>query len=68
MARKSPPTREKRRQQGGRRRDRNRKPYVSPFGNRHYQVFGGGLLVIALGFITMGFGSITLAPLLMIVG
>ena len=68
MARKSPATRDKRKQQVSRRRDRKRKPYVSPFGNRHYQLFGGGLLVIAVGFVTMGFGSITLAPLLMIVG
>ena len=68
MARKASATREKRRPQSSRRRDRNRKPYTLPFQTRHYQLFGAGLLVILAGFITLGFGSITLAPLLMVVG
>ncbi|SVB99475.1 uncharacterized protein METZ01_LOCUS252329, partial [marine metagenome] len=44
------------------------KPYTLPFQSRHYQMFGVGLVTILAGFIALGFGSITLAPLLMVVG
>ncbi len=68
VARKASATREKRRLKSSRRLDRNRKPYTLPFQSRHYQMFGVGLVTILAGFIALGFGSITLAPLLMVVG
>ena len=42
--------------------------YEWPFGPRNYYVFGAGLLVIILGYITLATGSITLAPILLILG
>ncbi|MEE2710308.1 MAG: hypothetical protein VYA69_12015, partial [Gemmatimonadota bacterium] len=57
-----------RRQQSSRQRDRGRRPYTLPFQSRQYQMFGVGLLSILAGFITLGLGSITFAPLLMVLG
>ena len=68
MARKASVTRDKRRQQSSRRRDRGRRPYTLPFQSRQYHMFGVGLLSILAGFITLGLGSITFAPLLMVLG
>lgn len=39
-----------------------------PFSKRNYLVFGLGLLFIVVGFIALGLGSITLAPILLVVG
>ena len=39
-----------------------------PFGRRNYLLFGIGLVVIVVGFIALGMGSITLAPILLVLG
>ncbi len=39
-----------------------------PFGPRNYMIFGLGLLVIIVGYISLAAGSITLAPILLILG
>ena len=67
VARKASVTRDKRRLQSSRRRDRSR-TYTLPFQSRQYQMFGVGLLSILAGFITLGLGSISFAPLLMVLG
>lgn len=42
--------------------------YEWPFGPKNYIIFGAGLLVIILGYISLASGSITLAPILLILG
>ena len=39
-----------------------------PFGTRNYILMAAALGVIILGYIALGMGSITLAPLLLVVG
>ena len=39
-----------------------------PFGKRNYLVFALALMVIIIGYITLGQGSITLAPILLVLG
>ncbi len=39
-----------------------------PFGRRNYLFFGLGLVVLVVGFIALGMGSITLAPILLVLG
>ncbi len=39
-----------------------------PFGKRNYLVFALALVVIIIGYITLGQGSITLAPILLVLG
>lgn len=39
-----------------------------PFGPRNYMVFGAAMLSIILGYIALGKGSITLAPILLVLG
>ncbi len=39
-----------------------------PFGRKNYLVFVLGILVIVLGYILLGYGSITLAPILLVLG
>ena len=39
-----------------------------PFGPRNYIIFAVGLLVILVGYITLSAGSITLAPILLVLG
>ena len=39
-----------------------------PFGKRNYLVFALAVVVIAVGYITLGQGSITLAPILLVLG
>ena len=39
-----------------------------PFGPRNYILFAIGLLVIVVGYISLSAGSITLAPILLILG
>ncbi len=41
---------------------------VLPFTSRNYILFAIGLFVIVLGYITLGYGSITLAPILLVLG
>lgn len=39
-----------------------------PFTKRNYYILLAGLAVIILGYIALGMGSITLAPILLVVG
>lgn len=39
-----------------------------PFTKINYYIFGAGLLAIVLGYFTLSQGSITLAPLLLVLG
>ncbi|RKX29535.1 MAG: hypothetical protein DRP47_01485 [Candidatus Zixiibacteriota bacterium] len=39
-----------------------------PFGTRNYIVFAIALVVIILGYVTLAQGSLTLAPLLLVIG
>jgi len=39
-----------------------------PFGPRNYLIFGIGLLTIVAGYISLAAGSITLAPILLVLG
>jgi hypothetical protein len=41
---------------------------VLPFTRKNYILFAIGLLVIVLGYVTLGYGSITLAPILLVLG
>jgi hypothetical protein len=41
---------------------------ILPFTSKNYILFAIGLLVIVLGYITLGYGSITLAPILLVLG
>lgn len=39
-----------------------------PFGTRNYIAFAIAMIVIILGYITLGQGSITLSPILLVLG
>lgn len=39
-----------------------------PFTKMNYYIFAGGLLAIILGYFTLSQGSITLAPILLVLG
>ena len=39
-----------------------------PFGKKNYLVFALALVVIVIGYVTLGQGSITLAPILLVLG
>jgi hypothetical protein len=39
-----------------------------PFGPKNYYLFGAALLVIIIGYIALASGSITLAPMLLVLG
>ena len=39
-----------------------------PFGMKNYVAFGVAILVIAVGYILLGQGSITAAPILLVLG
>ena len=39
-----------------------------PFGPKNYMVFGAAMVTIILGYIALGKGSITLAPILLVLG
>jgi uncharacterized membrane protein HdeD (DUF308 family) len=39
-----------------------------PFGPRNYLFFGLGIVMIVVGYITLASGSITLAPILLVLG
>jgi hypothetical protein len=41
---------------------------VLPFTKKNYVLFALGLLVIVIGYVTLGYGSITLAPILLVLG
>lgn len=45
-----------------------RKPEEWPFGKKNWMILGAGLASIILGFITLASGSITLAPILLVLG
>lgn len=39
-----------------------------PFGRKNYLMFGIALLVIIIGYVLLAQGSITMAPLLLVIG
>jgi hypothetical protein len=39
-----------------------------PFTSRNYTWFGIGILIIVIGYVALGMGSITLAPILLVLG
>ncbi|UCE25699.1 MAG: hypothetical protein JSU74_06555 [Candidatus Zixiibacteriota bacterium] len=39
-----------------------------PYGKKNYLIFAAAMLVIIIGFITLAKGSITLAPILLVIG
>ncbi len=39
-----------------------------PFGTKNYLVFALALVVIVIGYVTLGYGSMTLAPVLLVLG
>lgn len=39
-----------------------------PFGKKNYLVFALALVVIVIGYVTLGYGSMTLAPVLLVLG
>ncbi len=41
---------------------------ILPFTRKNYLLFAVGLLVIVIGYVTLGYGSITLAPILLVLG
>jgi uncharacterized membrane protein len=41
---------------------------ILPFSRKNYFLFALGLLVIVVGYVTLGYGSITLAPILLVLG
>ena len=45
-----------------------REKSVLPFTRKNYILFAVGLLIITLGYVTLGYGSITLAPALLVLG
>ncbi len=46
----------------------NSEEFKWPFGARNYIFFGAAMVSIILGYITLGQGSITLAPILLVLG
>jgi hypothetical protein len=46
----------------------NKERFEWPFGPRNYLFFGIGLLIIIVGYISLAAGSITLAPILLVLG
>ena len=46
----------------------NSEEFKWPFGRRNYMFFGAAMLSIILGYIALGQGSITLAPILLVLG
>jgi hypothetical protein len=47
---------------------RPKEKFVLPFTSKNYILFAIGLVVIILGYITLAYGSITLAPILLVLG
>jgi len=48
--------------------ERYREKTLLPFTKKNYVLFAIGIFVIAIGYITLGYGSITLAPILLVLG
>ena len=47
---------------------KGKEKYTLPFGKKNLIWFGIGLLAIIVGYILLGSGSITLAPILLVLG
>jgi hypothetical protein len=48
--------------------ERYKEKSVLPFTKKNYILFAIGIFVIVIGYITLGYGSITLAPILLVLG
>ena len=49
-------------------KNNNSEEFKWPFGRRNYMFFGAAMLSIIVGYIALGQGSITLAPILLVLG
>jgi hypothetical protein len=49
-------------------KDEDKGRFEWPFGTKNYLFFGLGLVVIIVGYIALAAGSITLAPVLLVLG
>jgi hypothetical protein len=47
---------------------REKERAVLPFTKKNYILFTIGIFVIVIGYVTLGYGSITLAPILLVLG
>lgn len=47
---------------------KGKEKYSLPFGKKNLIWFGVAILVIVAGYIALGYGSITLAPILLVLG
>lgn len=47
---------------------KGKEKYTLPFGKKNLIWFGIGLLAISVGYILLGSGSMTLAPILLVLG
>jgi hypothetical protein len=48
--------------------ERHKEKSVLPFSRKNYVLFAIGIFVIIIGYVTLGYGSITLAPILLVLG
>jgi hypothetical protein len=48
--------------------ERGKEKAVLPFTKKNYIIFAIGIFIIAVGYVTLGYGSITLAPILLVLG
>jgi hypothetical protein len=39
-----------------------------PFGKKNYYLFGAALAAMIIGFVLLGYGSMTIAPILLVLG
>lgn len=68
MGKKKKAAKEKRKRDARRRVQKVRKLQMVQFGMKNYVIGAAGLLSIILGFLSLYKGSITLAPILLVLG
>ena len=68
MGKKKKAAKEKRKKDAGRRMHKARRLQMVQFGMKNYVLGAAGLLSIILGFLSLSRGSITLAPILLVLG
>ena len=49
-------------------KDKDKEKTKLPFGKKNYLLFALGIFIIAVGYIFLGHGSITIAPILLVLG
>ncbi|TET44912.1 hypothetical protein E3J62_09070 [candidate division TA06 bacterium] len=68
MGKKKKAAKEKRKKDAKRRVQKSRRLQMVQFGPKNYVIGAAGLLSILLGFLSLYKGSITLAPILLVLG